>query len=420
MPSQNQEQRRNVSEENAFSDETTPIVDPQDQLAGWKPGLSRSQHQALCTFGVLSLIAVVYWVMDGWNREVAGNLFQTKIVEVDASLRVNMSSGFANPLLLTVLQFGFMSLAFFGLWALHAGGAAVTEELQSVAPHLTGKRWLGLAGCHTFSTFWLQSLMMPATMMGIGAFAAVRAVEIPAAAVFRGQLLGAPMGKHTTAQAGLAFAGAWLVVYSYSMIGNCICIFSGQGVPLSGAALYLVWAMLLTLPAAHAVLEEGAMKQMGHHPLAVLGMQNGMALILSLPVLVAAHLLGWEDVLGGMSSLFGMPQIRMMALWLCVQMCVLSAARVGFTYIANSFWSVSLRALKAAFTWFREVAFLSVFAAGTSLSMQHPHASTWSFFMLCGILLVVGAAYVDTTKDSAGPELPGKFQGLGIPQGSLP
>merc|ERR1719453_1970287 len=114
------------------------------------------------------------------------------------------------------------------------------------------------------------------------------------------------------------------------------------------------------------------MKQAGHSPLAVLALQSWLALGMSLPVLVAAHLLGWEDVLGGMSSLFGMPQIRMMALWLCVQMCVLSAARVGFTYIANSFWSVSLRALKAAFTWIREVAFLSTFAAGTSLSMSHP------------------------------------------------
>merc|ERR1719262_2190523 len=116
-----------------------------------------------------------------------------------------------------------------------------------------------------------------------------------------------------------------------------------------------------------------------------------------------------------MSSLFGMPQIRMMALWLCVQMCVLSAARVGFTYIANSFWSVSLRALKAAFTWFREVAFLSMFAAGTSLSMSHPHASTWGFFMLCGILLVVAAAYVDTKKDaSTMPQFPAKWQGLNL------
>ena len=66
------------------------------------------------------------------------------------------------------------------------------------------------------------------------------------------------MGRNTTAQAALAFMGAWLIVYSYGMIGNCLCIFAGSGVPLSGAALYLVWAMLLTIPAAHAVLEEGA------------------------------------------------------------------------------------------------------------------------------------------------------------------
>merc|ERR1719183_3282899 len=151
---------------------------------------------------------------------------------------------------------------------------------------------------------------MPSTMMSLGTFAAVRAVEIPAAAVFRHQLLDAPLGRQTAAQAGLAFLGAWLVVYSYAMIGNCICIFSGSGVPLTGAALYLVWAMLLTIPAAHAVLEEGAMKQMGHSALAVLALQSWLALVMSLPVLALAHLLGWEDVVAGMRSLCGMPQIR--------------------------------------------------------------------------------------------------------------
>merc|ERR1719453_2335539 len=146
------------------------------------------------------------------------------------------------------------------------------------------------------------------------------------------------------------------------------------------------------------------MKQAGHSPLAVLALQSWLALALSLPVLALAHLLGWEDVVAGMGSLCGMPQIRMMALWLCVQMCVLSGARVWFTYIANSFWSVSLRALKAAFTWVRELAFLSLFGVG-SLSMAHPHASTWSFFMFCGMLLVVAAAFVDTRKDKAEPHL---------------
>merc|ERR1719238_280616 len=100
-------------------------------------------------------------------------------------------------------------------------------------------------------------------MMGLGSFAALRAVEIPTAAMFRNQLLQAPLGRQTAVQAAMAFFGAWLVVYSYGMIGNCLCIYYGSGVPLSGAALYLVWGMLITTPAAHAVLEEGAIKQKG-------------------------------------------------------------------------------------------------------------------------------------------------------------
>jgi hypothetical protein len=121
----NQQESGRQQESGLPNEETQPLVD----------GISKSQSQALCTFGVLSVVVVVYWVVDGWNREVAGQLFQTKVVDVDPSLRVNMSQGFANPLLLTALQFAFMTLIFFGLWTLHAGGQAVTEEAITKCPN---------------------------------------------------------------------------------------------------------------------------------------------------------------------------------------------------------------------------------------------------------------------------------------------
>merc|ERR1719265_35047 len=96
------------------------------------------------------------------------------------------------PLTLAFIQFSLMAIAFFVFWII-AIGVELPSNMAEAA-HLGDKRWPTLVGTHVFSTFWLQSLMMPGQMMSLGVFAASRAIEIPAAAILRSTYMGTPWG----------------------------------------------------------------------------------------------------------------------------------------------------------------------------------------------------------------------------------
>merc|ERR1719271_398199 len=89
--------------------------------------------------------------------------------------------------------------------------------------------------------------MMPTHMFSLSLFAATRAVEIPVAAAVRSKVFGSESGGPSLRTTMLMFAAAWLLFFSYTQIAECLCVWSGFGVALSGAALYIVYAFLLTL-----------------------------------------------------------------------------------------------------------------------------------------------------------------------------
>merc|ERR1719217_1841845 len=115
---------------------------------------------------------------------------------------------------------------------------------------------------------------MPTNMMSLGFFAATRAVEIPVAAGLRAKVLGVHLGGHKPLTIGLMFSAAWLLFYSYSQISECLCVWSGFGVALTGVPLYFVYALLITLPASNAVMQESVLVQLQVCPLLMQGVQN--------------------------------------------------------------------------------------------------------------------------------------------------
>merc|ERR1719191_614068 len=96
-------------------------------------------------------------------------------------------------------------------------------------------------------------------MMSPVVFAASRAVQVPAAAGFRSQIMGVRNGGHPLCTTGMMFGAATLLIYSQSMIAECLCIWSGHGIQLAGTALMVIYLLLLVLPAANAVCMESIM-----------------------------------------------------------------------------------------------------------------------------------------------------------------
>merc|ERR1719428_284164 len=135
--------------------------------------------------------------------------------------------------------------------------------------------------------------------MSLGFFAATRAVEIPAAAALRPAVLGHRFGKKTLQTTVFGFVSSCLLYFSYAQLAGCVCILSGNGVALTGLAFWIVYAMILAMPAANAVCQEAIMVQHGMHPLLVMALQNIFASLLFAPVLLLSHCAGLEDVVGG-------------------------------------------------------------------------------------------------------------------------
>merc|ERR1719379_631003 len=100
-----------------------------------------------------------------------------------------------------------MGILFLVLWYI-----AVPEAFKSPNKmKYSSTHWSALVLSHVFSTFWLQSLMMPKQMMSLGVFAASRALEVPAAAFMRWTAFGAPYGGHSPSTSILMFIGASLL-----------------------------------------------------------------------------------------------------------------------------------------------------------------------------------------------------------------
>jgi hypothetical protein len=312
---------------------------------------------------------------------------------------------FEYPLLLAILQFGFMGLIFLGIFLFFASSPA--EDLQKAKENFFGiGRWKSatLVLTHVFSVFWLQALMMPSQMMSLGLFAASRAVEIPTAAVVRSRIMSTPLGGHSLTTSAMMFSAAWLLFYAYSQIADCLCVWSGFGVALTGPALFMVYALVLTLPVVNSVCQEACMVQLEIQPLLMLALMNLFAFVIFLPLLVTAHVMGWEDVGEGVEMIVRYQEGTMLVVWLCVQMCFLSGATAALVCLVDSFWTTALHSMRVVFWWMRQLAAFYFFNS-TLLSIAQPHSSLWSFIMLVGLLLAAAAVVSDSKAESHSEKL---------------
>lgn len=362
--------------------------------------MSQSSIGGLWAMFTVTILAAVWCVLDSWNHDVSGQLFGMREIvgaHVDKGGAITGDvHGFQYPLLLAFLQFGFMGLIFLALFL--AVAAQPFQQLAKAKEVLFGNgKWRigSLALTHAFSIFWLQSLMMPKQMMSLGLFAATRAVEIPAAAGLRARVFGARYGGHPLATTGLMFTAAWVLFFAYSQLANCLCVWSGFGVSLTGPALFIVYALLLTLPVANVVCQEACMVQLEIHAVLMLALMNLMAFMAFIPLLAVAHLSGWEDVLAGASMVMRYQEVAMLVLWLCVQMALTTGASTALVYMVDSFWAVALRSLRVVFWWSREIVAFYFASGGTLLSVAQPHTSFWSFMMISGLVFMLGAVVSD-------------------------
>jgi hypothetical protein len=360
---------------------------------------------------IVAFLSISWCVLDAWNHDMTGQIFgMQEVTGIDADRRTGAITGeehkFAHPLTLAFVQFGFMALAFLMLFSL-----VESQPLREIAKARnaflhTGKwRSVSLVVTHAFSVFWLQSLMMPKQMLSIGLFAASRAVEIPAAAGLRARMLGVRFGGHPIATTALMFCSAWLLFFAYSQMANCLCVWSGFGVALTGPALIGVYALVLTLPVANAVCQEACMVQLEMHPVLMLAVMNLFSFFMFIPIVLGAQLSGWEDVLGGVAMIMRHREAAMLVLWLCVEMAFTSGTAAGLIFMVDSFWAVSLRSLRVVFWWARQIIPFYFASGGALLSTTHPHTSFWSFIMVCGLVFLLGAIVSDTqTGRSASTE----------------
>merc|ERR1719446_859293 len=214
---------------------------------------------------------------------------------------------FKYTLTLAFLQFSFTGLVFCSMFAIKAAhaGESVGQGLANLWPTLSDGRWPALVSTHIFGSVLLQSLMMPTRMMSLGLFAATRAVEVPIAAGVRAKVMGPRFSAPSLRTTMLMFAAAWLLFFSYTQIAECLCVWSGFGVALSGMALYFVYALLLTIPATNVVLQESVMMQLQVSPILMQAVQNLCAALMLVPVMVAAHWLGYEDIFRALAVIMG-------------------------------------------------------------------------------------------------------------------
>lgn len=349
-------------------------------------------------FGVIVATLIVMWcVLDSWNHDMSSQLFQ--LSEIKALTPDHPVMPRQYTLTVAFLQFVFMAFAFCTIFVLKtvSAGESVAQHVANLRPIISDMRWPGLVSTHIFGSLLLHSLMMPAQMMSLALFATTRAVEVPIAAGVRAKVFGARSDGPSVRTTMLMSAAAWLLFFSYTHIAECLCVWSGFGVALSGAAFCVVYALLLTLPAANVVLQESILDQLQVSPILMLAIQNLGAAVLFTPILFAAHWLGYEDVYHAAAMIGAHRAVYMTVLWLCVQTVVISAVTVGLLLTMNSFWAVAIGSLRVVFWWSRELLFF-YFTNGSLLSVSEPHASLWSFVMFLGVVLAFSAFVTDMDR----------------------
>lgn len=365
--------------------------------------LSQPAQGALCTCGVISVLAVAWCVLDFWNRKVSDDLFRIgdiRMVDLahshDTVQVVAPFKKFTYPLSLAFLQFVFMSVVFLCMyWALTHQSPADLRGLRITS----NRQWPALVVTHVFSTFWLQSLIMPSQVMSLGFFAASRSFEIPTAAILRTPVLGARFGKKTLQTTGLAFLAGCMLYFAYAQLAGCVCILSGNGVALTGAAFWVIYALILGMPATNAVYQEAIMLQSGIHPLLLLALQNIFAALLFGPVLILSHLVGWEDVAGAFATILSYQEIGLLVTWLCAQIALTSVIGIMLIQVVDSFWAIALRSLRVVFWALCTLVPFYMSSQGLPLSITNPRTSFWSFVIAFGVSLAAAAIYTDRKSE---------------------
>jgi len=366
-----------------------------------------SSMGSACFLAVVGALVCGWCLLDSWQHQISAELFGVAEIKnpnvnlLTGEVSADVSNPFTYPLTLAFFQFAFMGVIFLAIWYMLSQNHAA--DVDKVRFNVYKPQWTGLVASHIFSTFWLQSLMMPAHMWSPQAFAASRALQVPAAAGFRHHTMGARFGGHPVSTTTMMFAAASLLIYSQSAIAQCLCIWSGHGVELAGIALFIIYLLMLILPAANAACMESVMVRLDTDPFLMLGTMNFLACLCWVPILGLAHVTGWEDVRMAFAVTMASRQLYMLVLWLGVQMVLFSVVMVALIAMVDCFWAVALTAsFKAVFWWCSSLMHMYMSCPLTNVSIQHPHASLWGFIMVLGCLLVGIAAKIDasTPKES--------------------
>jgi len=364
--------------------------------------VAQSSMGKACFLAVVGALVCGWCILDSWMHASSSQLFgvaqvtNPKINQLTGQVTGDVSHPFTYPLTLAFFQFAFMGMIFLAVWWVCTRNHAA--DIAGVSQTLFTPQWAGLVGTHIFSTFWLQSLMMPIQLMSPGVFAASRALQVPAAAGFRSQIIGARFGGHPLPTTAMMFGAATLLIYSQSMIAECLCIWSGHGVQLAGIALVIIYLLVLVLPAANAVCMEAVMVNLETNPLLMLATMNILACLCCTPILAFAHFAGWEDIQMAFAVTAANRELYMLVLWLGVQMVLFSAVSCTLIALMDSFWAVALTmSFKAVFWWCSSLMHMYMSCPLTNVSVQNPHASLWGFIMLLGCVLVGVAAVTDAS-----------------------
>lgn len=393
----------------AQSGETQPLL-PEGEIQ--RSSISTPHGEKTATLSPLSLetigrlwvaagaifLVVMWCVMDSWNRDLGEQIqFQARVHAQAHQNGAAATAAVSYVLTLAFIQYLFLAAVFLGIpfCAAILFPKQYLQSLRSVAnADLRDSRWSALVVSHILSTFLLQSLMMPRQLMSLATFSATRSAEVPAAAAARTVAFKERFGGHSPRTIGLMFAATFIMFFSYTRISECLCVWSGSGVALTGLSFFAIYFLLLAAPAVNTVCQEVVMTQMEVNPLCMLGIQNAFASLVFLPLLLLSGLMGYEDALKAGHFLFHKQETALLVLWLCVQTAITSLVTVGLICLSDSFWAIAARSFRVVLWWAQEL-FLFYMSGSTLLSVARPDASWWSFVMLFGVLLAAGSLMND-------------------------
>merc|ERR1719169_393878 len=99
---------------------------------------------------------------------------------------------------------------------------------------------------------------------------------------------------------------------------------------------------------------------------------NLFACLLFVPILLFAHMAGWEDVSEAFAMTFRFQEVSMLIAWLALQMALISVITVGVILMTDSFWAVALRALRVVYWWVQQLSAQTERQRMRPLSRQMP------------------------------------------------